>query len=131
MTEIKVPKCGNCGSDLVERETKNKRKIYACPNWRPDGKGCKGDIYDPNRQAEHDRKYPRVLIRWNVPSRSEPGKNRTVEIYEDGSMRCNCWAGEVGKFCFHQQTVLKELENLLARIRKENCLNPKVNKPIQ
>ena len=120
MPEIIIPKCEYCKSELVEVITKNGRKIMACPNWKPNGMGCQGTIYDPERNQNHKKIFPRVLIRWNVPSRSEPGKNRTVEIYENGNMRCNCVAGQMTKFCHHQQVVVKELESLLEKIKKEN-----------
>ena len=117
MPELIIPNCSHCGSKLVKRRTRNNREIYACPNWRFDGiNSCQGDIYDPNREAEHKSRYPRVVIRWNVPSRSEPGKYRTVEIYEDGSMRCNCPAWK--EYCYHQQVAVRELEDLLAKIIK-------------
>lgn len=122
---MEVPNCDYCGTRLAEITTKNGRKIFACPNWKPNGKGCQGTIYDPERKKIHKKIFPRVLIRWNVPSRSEPGKNRTVEIYEDGSTRCNCMAGQMTKFCHHQQVALRELEGLVAKIKKENKIGNK------
>ena len=122
---MEKPKCDHCKSELVARRTKNGREILACPKWKADGSGCQGTIYDPAREQIHKNKYPRVVIRWNVPSRSEPGKLRTVEIYEDGNIRDNCPAGDMMRFCHHQQVVIQESERLLIKIKKENHLPSK------
>jgi len=107
----------------VEVTTKNGRKIYGCPNWRVDGKGCPGTIYDPNHEESRKRIYPRVAIRYNVASRSEPGKFWTVEIYEDGSMRDNCIAGDMQKFCWHQKKAGKWLKDLVRLMEKVNNID--------
>lgn len=118
--EPTIPNCSNCGTQLKERITKNGRKIYACPNWKPDGTGCQGEIYDPKQEEERKRIYPRVVIRHNVASRSEKGKFRTVEVYEDGNMRCNCTAGDMQRFCYHQKKTGKWLKDLVRLIQEVN-----------
>jgi hypothetical protein len=120
MFETIIPNCNNCGAQLKERKTKNNRTIWACPNWRQDGRGCLGTIYDPHQEEERKRIFPRVVIRHNVASRSEKGKFRTVEIFESGDMRCNCMAGDMSKFCYHQQRTGKWLKDLVRKVEKEN-----------
>lgn len=116
MPEKIIPQCSTCGATLIERTTNNGRTIYACPNWQPNGKGCPGMIYDPNREEDHKKIYPRVVIRWNVPSRSEKGKNRTVEIYESGDIRCNCIANSMGRECRHINETITYFSNLIKKI---------------
>jgi hypothetical protein len=118
--QIDVPNCSNCGARLVEKRTKNNRRIFACPNWNFAGTGCLGTIYDPHQEEERKRIFPRVVIRHNVASRSEKGKFRTVEVYENGDMRCNCFAGDMSKFCHHQKETGKWLKELLKKIEVEN-----------
>jgi hypothetical protein len=77
-------------------------------------------IYDPHQEDERKKIFPRVVIRWNVASRSEKGKFRTVEVYENGDMRCNCFAGDLNKFCYHQQRTGKWLKELIRKIEAEN-----------
>lgn len=120
MTDIKIPNCDHCGKELAEKITKNGRNVWACPRWEPGGRGCQGTIYDPERPEQHKRIYPKVMIRWNIPSKSEPGKVRTVEIYESGDTRCNCFAGGTQKFCRHQQATLMHLIKLVELIQEQN-----------
>lgn len=123
MPEITIPNCNHCGTQLVQRETKNARIIYACPNWRKDGTGCAGTIYDPNSEESRNRIYPRVVIRHNVPSKSEPGKLRTVSIHETGDMNCNCLAGEMGKLCRHKKDTGKWLKDLVRKLQEVNNID--------
>ncbi|MHA1305322.1 MAG: hypothetical protein ACTSPI_16610 [Candidatus Heimdallarchaeaceae archaeon] len=45
---IVVPECPHCGGQLVQRINKAKgTKFWACPNWKPNGAGCKGFTWSP------------------------------------------------------------------------------------
>ena len=112
--------CDHCHKQLEPTTTKNGRQIYACPRWKPEGKGCAGTIYDPNREERQKKIYPRVMLRWNIKSRSKPDTMRTQEVYETGDTRCNCEAGEMQKFCHHQQVMLMQLIALVEKIKKQN-----------
>ena len=120
MTETIIPNCNNCGSQLKERKTKNNRTIWACPNWKPDGTGCMGTIYDPHQEDERKRIFPRVVIRYNVASRSEKGKFRTVEVYESGDIRCNCMANSMGRDCRHMKETIDYFSVLFDKIKKKH-----------
>lgn len=45
-----VPNCSNCDSVMIPKESKKGDIYFACPNWKPDGSGCKGDMYFPPRE---------------------------------------------------------------------------------
>ena len=42
---------------------------------------------------------------FKVPSKSKPGVEYTVTLYEDGSMLCTCPAGAHNKFCSHKKKI--------------------------
>lgn len=47
----RVPNCSNCDSVLIPKESKKTGDIFfTCPNWKPDGSGCKGDMYFPPKE---------------------------------------------------------------------------------
>ncbi len=41
-----IPQCPECGGTLVKKEKEGKA-YWACPNWLPAGKGCKGFFWSP------------------------------------------------------------------------------------
>lgn len=66
---------------------------------------------------------PKLILKMGVPSRREPERIHTVELYEDGNMRCSCMAGEMRKFCHHQKTEGKYLKDLVRKIEKVHNVN--------
>lgn len=60
-------------------------------------------------------RYPKVVKKWHVPSRSEEGVLREVDLFSDGRIHCNCPAME-GK-CWHvaliKKQIIKEYAELL------------------
>lgn len=47
-----------------------------------------------------------VLKKFNIQGRTG---NYTVELLENGMMRCNCIAGSMGKECRHQRIIRNQL----------------------
>ena len=65
--------------------------------------------------------YNRIVKIWGVPSRSEKGTIRRVELLLDGSMVCNCPARKTTG-CWHikhikEKVILKEYAKLLEEKR--------------
>jgi len=111
---ITPPNCINCGTPLVKHKEKD---YYVCPTWKPNGAGCKGDIWYPD--GTRQKNYPNIAISYKVESRSNPGHFYQVKIYESGDITCECMAGEMQKFCYHKQTALKGIERLIDSLKKK------------
>jgi len=71
-----VPKCSNCGGDLIAKEGK-KGIFFTCPNWKPDGSGCKGDMYFPPRESSPAPLSP--TLKENGPITHEQGE-RIIQL---------------------------------------------------
>lgn len=65
------------------------------------------------KKAVNSRK---LLFIIGVPSRSEPGVIRKVEVYSNGDMSCDCPARN-SLLCWHKEKVLRLLEKLAADIK--------------
>jgi hypothetical protein len=74
--------------------------------------------------------WPVVAFSYKVPSKSMPGVMRQVKCYESGDVECSCWAGGVGKWCRHKKEMIKDIGNLLDKIKKENNYGGKIAKKI-
>lgn len=49
--EITPPFCPNCNSELKQKVAKNDAIYYACPNWKPQGRGCEGFQWFPEKRV--------------------------------------------------------------------------------
>lgn len=52
--------------------------------------------------------YP--IKEWKIPSKSEKGQEWLVELYNNGELYCNCYAGQFKKACRHKREKREELE---------------------
>src|SRR3990167_4771172 len=62
---------------------------------------------------------PRLLFKLRVLSRSEVNTFRTVEVYDNGMMLCDCPANP-NILCRHKETILKTLEKIVATMRTKH-----------
>jgi len=46
-----IPLCPHCQAELIKK-TKEGREYYACPNWKPQNKGCKGYFWSPDKEPQ-------------------------------------------------------------------------------
>lgn len=56
--EIVIPLCPNCQTELVKK-TKDEKTYYACPNWKPFNKGCKGYFWSADKPRPKEK--PEVI----------------------------------------------------------------------
>jgi hypothetical protein len=112
--EFQAPNCTRCGTPLVKIKDKN---YWGCPRWKPDGKGCEGDIWFPANQRRDN--YPNVAFSYKVESRSNPGHFYIVRTYESGDMDCPCTAGQMNRFCSHKRKAIEEVGKIVEIIRKK------------
>jgi len=47
----------------------------------------------------------RTIKKWKVPSKSEKGKYHIVRQLKDGSLQCDCFAGQMKRECSHKKIV--------------------------
>lgn len=57
---IQPPPCPNCGAILIKKE-KDGREYFACPNWKPDNKGCKGYFWSPDTDTTNRKVKPNYV----------------------------------------------------------------------
>ena len=116
MTEITIPNCPRCGSQMIKVKDKD---YYGCPNWLPSGQnGCEGDIwFQPGTRQSN---YPNVAFSFKVESKSNPGHWHQVKFYESGDSYCGCVAHQMGKFCSHQIKATESIEKIIEKIKKDN-----------
>ena len=105
-------RCKHCGSTLVKVKDK---EYYGCPNWKPGGQGCDGDIYDPRKSSD---KYPAKMLSYKAESKSRPGHYYLVKLFESGDFQCPCYAGEQQKLCRHQKEMITKMAEVMAIIKE-------------
>ena len=62
-------------------------------------------LHEANKLMKWPAKEPEISQEFKVPSKSQPGVEHTVTVYEDGSMLCSCPAGTHNKLCSHKKKI--------------------------
>jgi len=62
--------------------------------------------------------FPAIKKTFKVPSKSEKGKFHFVELYEDGTLECDCIAGLMKRNCRHKKAVIEFLFPEKKKLRK-------------
>lgn len=61
MSDIQIPKCPNCSSELTEKIGKEGSKYWACPEWKPGNQGCKGFMWSPEKKQSSGQENTMLL----------------------------------------------------------------------
>lgn len=84
--EIVIPLCPNCQTELVKK-TKDGKTYYACPNWKPFNKGCKGYFWSADKKQPDPKpevRRPEAPTRDTILMEEIQALNKKFEDFEAG-----------------------------------------------
>lgn len=62
---------------------------------------------------------PKLIVSIPAPSRSKEGVFYNVELFDDGTIKCDCQAGSMNRWCHHKDEALDYFSNLIELIKQK------------